>query len=67
MTANNSKYRTTKDIIIPKGSNVIFVSRMKQEATRKAQALVNLGGGRIYDWMMDFDAALEAGLIEEVK
>ena len=47
MTANNSKYRTTKDIIIPKGSNVIFVSRMKQEATRKAQALVNLGGGRI--------------------
>ena len=39
---------------------------MKQEATRKAQALVNLGGGRIYDWIMDFDAALEAGLIEEV-
>ena len=61
------KYRTAKDIVIPKGHNVVFVGRMNHEIVEAVTALVNIGDDRIFDWYMFRDDALAAGLIEEIE
>ena len=64
--ANVTRYRTTRDILVPKGTLVIFVSVMKQDIRRVAQALVKFGADAQYTWMMDFDDALDSKLIEKI-
>ena len=59
-------YRTTRDIVVPKGNRVIFVSHIRKEAYRLAQSLVSLKPDMLYTWEMDFEDALRAGLIEKV-
>lgn len=67
MSANRSKYRTTKDILVPKGTHVVFVSHQKQEVYRLAQALVRISEEAIYEWHMNFDDAVREGLIEKIE
>ena len=67
MAANLNKYRTTKDIIVPRGTRVIFIRHIKQEAYRLAQALVGHGPDMQSEWTMSFDDALKAGLIEKIE
>lgn len=67
MAANLNKYRTTKDILVPKGTRVIFIGHIRHEAYRLAQALVGHGPDMQYEWQMSFDDALKAGLIEKVE
>ena len=52
-----NRFRTTKDILVPKGTSVIFVSYQKHEAYRQAQALVRVDADKLYQWNMDFDDA----------
>lgn len=61
------KFRTTRDIIVPKGSNVVYIGRMKQEVTRLAHAFVKAGPDIYYEFLMNFDDALELGWIEEIE
>lgn len=65
--ANRNKYRTTRDLTIPKGNNVVFVSHQRTEAYRLAHSIVRLNADMIYEWTMSFDDALAAGLIERVE
>ena len=60
------RYRTTKDILIPKGHRVVFASRMKQDLLEMVAAVVAVGPDMHFDWLMARTDALEAGLIEEV-
>jgi hypothetical protein len=62
----SKKYRVVKDIVIPKGHHVYFVSRMKHDILEAVTAMVPVGPDRHFDWYMFRDDALEAGLIEEV-
>ena len=64
--ANVNKYRTTKDILIPAGTNVVFVSRMRQDVYRAAMAMVKAGPDMHYEWLMNFDEAIKLGFIELV-
>ena len=64
--ANVNKYRTTRDILVPKGTRVIFINHIRQENYRLAQALVSPGPDLQYEWTMNFDDALREGLIEKV-
>ena len=59
------KYRTAKDIVIPKGHRVIFVGRMKHDILEAVHAVISAGPDKHFDWFMGRDDALEAGLIEE--
>ena len=43
---HRNRFRTTSDIVIPKGNPVIFVSHVKQEAYRLANALVRVDAGQ---------------------
>ena len=61
------KYRVAKDIVIPKGHAVVFVSRMKHDIVEAVTALVSVGGDRHFDWYMYREDALDAGLIEEIE
>ena len=61
------KFRTTKDILIPAGTNVVYVARMKQDVVRMAQAIVKAGPHQHYEWLMHFDDAVSRKLIEEIK
>ena len=63
-TAN--RYRTTKNILVPKGTRVIFISHIRQDAYRLAQALVNVNPDMQFEWTMNYDDAMTAGLIERV-
>jgi hypothetical protein len=61
------KYRTTRDIVIPKGHTLIYASRMKHDVLETVMAVVSIGNDRHYDWFMARDDALAAGLIEEIS
>lgn len=61
------KYRTTRDIVVPKGSRVVYVGRMRKDMFRLATAMVRVDEDKLYEWLMQFDDALASGLIEEVK
>jgi hypothetical protein len=63
----DDRYRTTKDILVPKGTNVIYVSKQKQHSYRLARALIRISHDMIYEWQMDFDDALRARLIEKIE
>jgi hypothetical protein len=65
--ASPIRYRTTRDIVIPKGNIVVFVSRMKQDVARLALAIVSAGPDVHYEWSMNFDDALAAKWIEKVS
>lgn len=65
--AQHRRFRTTKDIVVPKGSPVVYIGRMKQDVERMVQVIVKAGPHKHFDWLMHFDDALEAGLIEEVE
>jgi hypothetical protein len=62
-----SRYRTTRDILVPKGTNVVYISQQKQHTYRLAQALIRFSEDMIYEWQMNFDDALRAGLIEKIE
>jgi len=62
----NRAYRTAKDIVIPAGTRVVYVRQMRHEVTEMAIAMVTLGDFRSFDWLMSFDDAIVAGLIEEI-
>ncbi|MET0651054.1 MAG: hypothetical protein ABWY63_00955 [Hyphomicrobiaceae bacterium] len=64
---NKRRFRTVKDILIPAGTRVVYIARMKQEVLRTAQVIVSAGPDKHYEWLMHWDDALENGLIEEVK
>lgn len=64
---NTTRYRTTRDILIPKGNHVIFISHIRQDAYRLAQSLVTLNADTQWTWEMDFDSAIKAGLIEKIN
>lgn len=64
---NTTRYRTTKPILIPSGTNVVLITRMKQDVERTAMAIVRAGPDMHFEWRMFIDDALKAGLIEEVK
>ena len=66
LAPNLNKYRTTKDIVVPKGTLVIFIAHMKQDIRRAAQALISHGKDRQYTWLMDFDEAIDSKLIEKI-
>lgn len=61
------RYRTAKEITIPKGQSVVSVSRMKHEIIDSALAVVRVGQDTHFDWFMSRIDALEAGLIEEYE
>jgi hypothetical protein len=65
--ADKKKFQTAKDIVIPKGTRVVYIGKMRQEITNVASVLMGVGKHAHFDWMMHFDDALEAGLIEEVE
>lgn len=64
--ANINRYRTTRNIIVPAGTTVVYVSRMKKDVERVASAIVSAGPDMHYEWQMHFDDALELGWIERV-
>lgn len=59
------EYRTTRDIIIPAGTPVTLVTRMKQDILRAAMSVVSVGNDMHFDWIMYFEDALELGYIEK--
>lgn len=60
-------YRTTKDIIIPKGTHVMAVTSMRQHVVHAAMAVIAVGKDAHFDWLMYVEDALREGLIEEVQ
>ena len=60
------KYRTTRDILIPKGTLIVYIHRMKKDVERVASAFVRAGPDRHYELTMFWDDALKANLIEKV-
>lgn len=65
--ATSLKYRLTQDIVIPKGTRVIFIAHIRQEAYRQAQALISHSPYAQSEWQINFDEAIKAGLIEKVE
>jgi hypothetical protein len=63
----DKKFQTAKDIVIPKGTRVVYVSKMRQEVSNMASVMMSVGAHKHYDWLMHFDDALGSGLIEEIK
>ena len=66
-TLPGKKYRTAKEIVIPKGHRVVFAGRMRQDLLEMVAAVVPVGPDMHFDWLMARTDALEAGLIEEVS
>ena len=66
MAVKSKKYQFAKDVVIPRGTHVMYVKHMRQDVVAAATALVGIGKDMHFDWLMYFDDALEAGLIEEV-
>ena len=67
MTASvTGKFRTTRDIVVPRGTNVVYVHRMKMDVERVARVFIRAGEDMHYEWQMFWDDALRAGLIEKV-
>ena len=64
---SRKKYKTSRDIVIPRGTTVVYVRQMKHEVMETAVALVTLDPLHSYEWMMSFDDALTSGLIEETE
>ena len=60
------KYQTTRDILVPKGTLVVYVHKMKKDVERVANAFVRAGPDMHYEWIMYFDDALRLGWIEKV-
>jgi len=60
------KYQTAKDILIPKGTRVVRVSKMSQQVNNMATVLMGVGKNAHYDWLMYFEDAVATGMIEEV-
>jgi hypothetical protein len=59
------KYRTTQDIIIPAGTIVARIPMLQKEVPNVATAVVSVGNHMHFDWIMWFDDAVKAGLIEK--
>jgi hypothetical protein len=65
--ADHKKYRIAKDIVIPKGTKVLFVSKMNQAIVEAMTAVVGVGKDMHFDWIMYREDALESGLVEEIE
>jgi hypothetical protein len=65
--ANRNLYRLCKDVTIPKGNRVIFVSHQKVDAYRLAHSIVRVNPDMLFEWTMSFDDALACGLIEKIE
>jgi hypothetical protein len=61
------KYRLARDVTLPKGNVVVYVSKMKKEVERVALAVISLGEDAHGEFSIYFDDALRLGLIEEVS
>ena len=61
----NRQYKTAVDIVIPAGTRVVYVRSMRQEVNEMAIAMVTLPDFRSFDWLMGFEDAMAAGLIQE--
>ena len=61
-----ANYRTTRDIVIPAGTPIMYIRSMKHHVTHQASALVNIAPNMSFDWMMYFDDAFTIGLVEEI-
>jgi hypothetical protein len=59
-------YRTTRDIVIPKGTKIVVVTSMKQHIVHAAMAVIAVGKHAHFDWLMYVEDALKEGLIEEI-
>jgi hypothetical protein len=58
------RYVTTREIIIPAGTEVTREEeRTSRYATPHASVLIEVTSDITAEWMMDFDEAVEAGLI----
>ena len=62
----NKSYHTTRDITIPAGTKVVFITSMRQHVVDVAMAVVAVGKDMHFDWLMYADDALKEGLIEEI-
>lgn len=61
------RFVTTRDIIIPAGTDVIQepANRTSRYVSPHASVLMEITPDITAEWMMDFDEAVEAGLIRE--
>ena len=66
LNRNQRRYRTAKEIVIPKGSSVVYVNKMNHVVTETALVMIVLEGDYSFDWMMQFQDAFASGLIEEI-
>lgn len=60
------KYQTTRDILVPKGTAIVYIHKMKKDVERVASAFVRAGPDMHYEWHMYWDDALRLGWIEKV-
>ena len=61
-----AKYRIARDIMLPKGTTVVYVHKMRKDVERTALAIVRAGEDMHWEFQMFFDDALRAGLVEEI-
>lgn len=60
------KYRLAKDITIPAGTEVTKEPpRKSQYRTESASVLIEVTEDITAEWLMDFEEAVEQGLVEE--
>jgi hypothetical protein len=61
------RYRTARDVTIPKGTLVVYIHRMKKDVDRVANAFVRAGPEMYYELQMHWDDALRLGWIEKIE
>jgi hypothetical protein len=67
MKKPKKKYRTTKDIVIPAGTEVnIDPPHRVDHFTTHASVLTAVTKDITSEWYMDLEEAIETGLVEEV-
>jgi hypothetical protein len=59
-------YRTTQDIVIPAGTEIIEGPTMSRYFTPHGEAVLGHGPDMTSHWRMDLEEALEAGLVERI-
>ena len=61
------RYRLCRDLTVPKGNTVVYVSKMKKDVERVAMAIFRISEDIHGEMHVYFDDALRAGLIEEIS
>ena len=65
-TVKHKRYRLCRDLTIPKGNVVVYVSKMNKRVERVAMTIFRISEDVYGETHVYFDDALRSGLIEEV-